>query len=456
MQLAENPTAGPKGLELSSRIAPEAATRSRAQKEPVMGFSEIVDLGLSLDTEWAPDFADGSQMPAVTTWGAVTDGYAIKAEFFEINEEVESTGPELTWPTHVASDIPTQNLNHQAMVAETDLPTDFDAPDTSNLTTEGTVSGLEAHVPKLPESATEPELDADMQDGLAHPDGIGRAPVSPEQNSNVAHVLDARASVVSSRRNAAESGQVTAIQDPRLHEARERSLPRDARLDDAVVADETHSESRSEISKPYERTAETSSRTTQNLNVPPIQPATMPGMAQFSNTQSVERESGLPEQHETPTLVAPSDHARHTSADPTVARTIAPLSVDLQAKNMQNIRETLVNLRHDGSVEIAVDPPEFGRIKMAMSGHEHQMSVVVSVDRPEVLDMIRRHIDMLKTELMAQGYTQLNFDFRRNDRESNFPGAVTEDNNSSGENTDHMIETTQAIRLPNGRMDIRI
>lgn len=46
----------------------------------------------------------------------------------------------------------------------------------------------------------------------------------------------------------------------------------------------------------------------------------------------------------------------------------------------------------DGTTEITLNPAELGRVHMSFSPTEAGMMVVLSVERPEVLELMKRHI----------------------------------------------------------------
>lgn len=80
------------------------------------------------------------------------------------------------------------------------------------------------------------------------------------------------------------------------------------------------------------------------------------------------------------------------------------------------IRQTAASIeilmRHpDKQVEISLNPEELGRVRMALSRTENGMTVAIMADRPETLDLMRRHIDQLTAELHRLGYTDIGFSF---------------------------------------------
>lgn len=68
-------------------------------------------------------------------------------------------------------------------------------------------------------------------------------------------------------------------------------------------------------------------------------------------------------------------------------------------------------LLREGQVEITLYPEELGRVRLTMTPSEAGMAVSLIAERPETLDLMRRHIDLLAEELSQQGFESLSFDF---------------------------------------------
>jgi len=65
----------------------------------------------------------------------------------------------------------------------------------------------------------------------------------------------------------------------------------------------------------------------------------------------------------------------------------------------------------DGPVEVSLSPEELGRVRLSLHGNEAQMTVQIMAERPETLELLRRHIDLLAAELRQQGFADLTFSF---------------------------------------------
>ena len=78
---------------------------------------------------------------------------------------------------------------------------------------------------------------------------------------------------------------------------------------------------------------------------------------------------------------------------------------------MQQVAEAARALR-DGPVELALQPEELGKVRMTMSaGADGSMTVSMHAERPETLELLRRHIGDLARDLQAMGFDNLSFSF---------------------------------------------
>lgn len=53
--------------------------------------------------------------------------------------------------------------------------------------------------------------------------------------------------------------------------------------------------------------------------------------------------------------------------------------------------------------ELVMDPPELGRLRFDMVTRGDQVQVTLAAERPETLDMLRRHAEALRQEFRASG-----------------------------------------------------
>ena len=77
----------------------------------------------------------------------------------------------------------------------------------------------------------------------------------------------------------------------------------------------------------------------------------------------------------------------------------------------------------EGRVEIALNPEELGRVHLTLQHGDHGLTVHIGAERPETMDLIRRHVAELAGEFRGMGHTDVAFSF--SDRAPQRPTAQT-------------------------------
>jgi flagellar hook-length control protein FliK len=103
-------------------------------------------------------------------------------------------------------------------------------------------------------------------------------------------------------------------------------------------------------------------------------------------------------------------------ADPAlglVAATSQPLAAlgeralppDLPPQAARQIAVALADVSRDpgGAVEVALDPPELGRVRLSLVEVNGAMTLSIIAERPETADLMRRHLALLAEEFARQG-----------------------------------------------------
>ena len=132
----------------------------------------------------------------------------------------------------------------------------------------------------------------------------------------------------------------------------------------------------------------------------------------------------------------------------------------------QNIRHIAETTRHldRGTIEITLSPEELGHVRLTVKSHDITgTTVVLQADRPETLDLMRRHVELLAQDMRDFGYRELTFTFqdrRPSDRE--VPAAGRDRDDGAGDRPFNVTvqggTITAASRPPiqDGRLDIRL
>ncbi|MGR3661748.1 MAG: flagellar hook-length control protein FliK [Paracoccaceae bacterium] len=110
----------------------------------------------------------------------------------------------------------------------------------------------------------------------------------------------------------------------------------------------------------------------------------------------------------------------------------------------------------DQAVEIALNPEELGRVRIALSHLDTGLTVAISAERPETLDLMRRHIEQLAAEFRRLGYENIGFEFSGGDANSSGQ-SETESQSSSDQMTDTPDpKTLSPVSTQTTGLDIRL
>ncbi len=102
------------------------------------------------------------------------------------------------------------------------------------------------------------------------------------------------------------------------------------------------------------------------------------------------------------------------------------------------------------ATEILLNPEELGRVRMTLSGGDGVGSVLLQVERPETLDLIRRNIEQMRAELAEAGWDSVTFNFAQGGSDSS---EGSSDRGQSGHTPGSAVpaETAQETPLPASR-----
>ncbi|MGB3148199.1 MAG: flagellar hook-length control protein FliK [Paracoccaceae bacterium] len=139
-----------------------------------------------------------------------------------------------------------------------------------------------------------------------------------------------------------------------------------------------------------------------------------------------------------------------------------PQLVHAVAQQLAGAIETATNR----PVELTLSPEELGRVRMTLAASgEAGLTLTISADRPETIDLMRRHIDQLAQDFRDLGYRNLSFNFSRDEQPQGHQHDVGQEN---GRHPDHAeparpdLPTQLApVAVPSGlqtadRLDLRL
>ncbi len=116
----------------------------------------------------------------------------------------------------------------------------------------------------------------------------------------------------------------------------------------------------------------------------------------------------------------------------------------------------------NGTIDVSLSPEELGRLTLSLTAQDGALAVTVAAERPETLDLIRRHLDILQQEARDAGFSGISFDFGGSKGEdSNGRKAIEPTGNGEGAMTaptgQPALPTQTQIRSGSTRgLDIRL
>ncbi|MEM7546449.1 MAG: flagellar hook-length control protein FliK [Pseudomonadota bacterium] len=64
-----------------------------------------------------------------------------------------------------------------------------------------------------------------------------------------------------------------------------------------------------------------------------------------------------------------------------------------------------------GALEVRLDPPELGKVTMNLTIVDDRVSAAITAERPEIIDLLRRHSELLQRELQGAGHSDVDLQF---------------------------------------------
>lgn len=107
-----------------------------------------------------------------------------------------------------------------------------------------------------------------------------------------------------------------------------------------------------------------------------------------------------------------------------------------------------------GEIEISLHPAEIGRIRMTVSPHDAGVQIALTTDRPETMDLLRRHADILQQEFTDLGYTQVDINF--GDRSASSEPVAFEGEATDATPVELVVAEHSVLLGADGRLDLRL
>ena len=112
-----------------------------------------------------------------------------------------------------------------------------------------------------------------------------------------------------------------------------------------------------------------------------------------------------------------------------------------------------VSTSTDNVTEIALDPEELGRVKMQMVTKDDAIQIVISTERSETTDLMRKHLDLLKEEFRDLGFSSVDLSFTSEQHDG---GASTQPDSFENQEPAEVAAPVGLTLVGDGRIDIRL
>lgn len=122
------------------------------------------------------------------------------------------------------------------------------------------------------------------------------------------------------------------------------------------------------------------------------------------------REVSIDEKIKINSLAAPPPMPSTISATPTQGLTAVTQHPQLGASVAAQVSVAISEM-DTGQIEISLSPEELGKVRLTLHSMDSGLTVGLHADRPETLDLMRRHVHLLARDLADLGYESVTFDF---------------------------------------------
>ncbi|CUK11972.1 Flagellar hook-length control protein FliK [Ruegeria denitrificans] len=144
------------------------------------------------------------------------------------------------------------------------------------------------------------------------------------------------------------------------------------------------------------------------------------------------------------------------------ASTVQAMTATARAETARAVASqmaTVVSARgQPGTIEVALNPEELGRVSIVLNGREDGLHMTITAERPETLDMMRRHLSVLETEFQNFGLGDLSFDLGTSADEQHHDPDTDEGTRFADTRPEPVTESRATISKlgPDGRIDMRL
>ena len=122
----------------------------------------------------------------------------------------------------------------------------------------------------------------------------------------------------------------------------------------------------------------------------------------------------------------------------------------------------LVQMQKSGAAELQLSPVELGRVRLHISPSEQGVSILIFAERPDTSDLIRRHVDLLTTQLREAGFADVDISFTdagRDDSQGHRAAPLSDASQHSDATESQALQDAPPQRvtlIPLGQLDVRL
>jgi hypothetical protein len=139
---------------------------------------------------------------------------------------------------------------------------------------------------------------------------------------------------------------------------------------------------------------------------------------------------------------------RPVSGEPIIAASSPPVARQIFQQIGMAITQT-----GNGTTEITFNPEELGRVRLTVSHAESGPTVIITAERPDVLDLMRRHIGSLGLDLAQAGLGQATFTFGEHSQQGPPSDAVPEPSHDESDDLQPFVSPTS---VAGSGLDLRL
>lgn len=276
---------------------------------------------------------------------------------------------------------------------------------------EADTDGTEVEAEVAPEATPvpfTPEITEDIAKTMA-PSQPAAPLISPSQTVDRTAIDPATAQVAETTRRSAEPITQTPVFTVPKNTTGSRDIPlqQEPQTDISKAA-------QPEIVLKEGRKAETpvETRSGQTPRAEPPKHAPTVVQMQLSATQKPREKQDFAGLAEPEDIAAPRESAPVSSARDT-ATALQYMTASARADTARAIAgqmAAVINARPQaGTIEVALNPEELGRVSIVLNGREDGFQISIAAERPETLEIMRRHIAVLEAEFKNLGLGDLSF-----------------------------------------------